>query len=222
MFDRRSESEIQREIQAEKATRLGQLAAASRELLDVLGTYTRIIEIVIALSIIAIVASLLWPRLIKARHAAYVTTCLEPLNQLGLAMEMYNMDYRAYPPAETWHETLRSYLGPLESKAAPFKCAADRTSDPTSYYYLPVPLLPRGWSKWPSFDTPMLVDELHHPFKTTILWYDGHQSAIDKLEWVRMRREKYQIRRDLDHAKWLRFVPSPGETAEATSGAAGG
>ncbi len=51
--------------------------------------------------IIAIVAAFLWPSFLQARHAAYVTTCLAKLNELGLAMEMYRMDYGGYPAAET-------------------------------------------------------------------------------------------------------------------------
>ncbi len=54
-----------------------------------------------------------------------------------------------------------------------------------------------------------LVDELYHPTKTTVLWYDGHQTAVDKLDWLKMRREKYQIKRDPEHPEWFFFVPSP-------------
>ncbi len=207
MLDRRSDREVVRETQEANATRFGQLASATREMLDALRAYTHLVEFLIVVSIIAMVAVFLWPNYLQARHTAYVTTCLMKLNQLGLAMEMYRMDYGGYPVAETWHIALREHLGTLEEGVDPFKCRADATPDRTSYCYLDRSLLRGGQRQWPTTDTPMLVDELHHPFKATILWYDGHQTAVDKLEWVHMRRDKYQIRRDFTHPKRFCFMP---------------
>lgn len=183
-----------------------------QEVFTALRAYTRLIEFLVVISIIAVVAAGLWPSLLQARHAAHVTTCLANLNQLGQAMEMYHMDYAAYPPAERWHQALRGHLGSFEDeKANPFKCAADTTSDLSSYCYLDLPLLPRAQRRRSSTDLPMLVDELHHPFKATVLWYDQHQTVVDKLDWLEMRRDNYRIRRDLAHPEWLCFVPIPSE-----------
>ncbi len=106
MLDRRSDREIQYELEQARATRLGQIATASREILEGLRTYARLVELLVVISIISTVAAFLWPRFLQARDAAYVTTCLEKLNELGLAMEMYRIDYDAYPPPEKWHVAL--------------------------------------------------------------------------------------------------------------------
>ena len=219
--------EIVEDITDTSATALGRTASAVQEVLTALRAYTRLIEFLVVISIIAVVAALLWPSLLQARHAAYVTTCLAKLNQLGQAMEMYHMDYGAYPRAEGWHEALRGHLGSFEDenggdealrgrlgsfedeKVNPFKCAADTTSDLSSYCYLDLSLLPRAQRRRSPTDLPMLVDELHHPFKATVLWYDQHQTVVDKLDWLEMRRDNYRIRRDLAHPEWLCFVPIP-------------
>ena len=207
MLDRRSDREIMREAQEASATRFGQLVSATRDMLDALRAYTHLVEFLIVISIIAIVAAFLWPNYLQARHAADVTTCLVKLNELGLAMEMYRMDYDQYPPAGRWYAALGRHLGDFEERLNPFKCRADTTSNATSYCYLDRSLLRGGQRKWTATNTPMLVDELHHPFKATILWYDGHQTAVDKLEWVHTRRDKYRIRRDLTHREWFCFIP---------------
>lgn len=217
MLDRRSDRDIMRETQEASATRFGQLASATQEILDALRAYTHLVEFLVVISIIAIVAAFLWPNFLQARQAAYVTTCLMKLNQLGVAMEMYYMDYGGYPAAATWHKALRGHLGTFEEKVDPFKCRADTTSDVISYCYLDRSLLWGGPRRWSATDTPMLVDELHHPFKATILWYDGHQTAVDKLEWLHMRRDKYQIRRDLTHPEWFCFMPKELLEAEEAS-----
>jgi len=229
MLDRRSDREIMREAQEASATRFGQLATATRDVLDALRAYTHLVQSLVVVSIIAIVAAFLWPNFLQARHAAYVTTCLVKLNQLGLAMDMYRIDYGDYPPAETWHVALGKHLGDFETETDPlgqrlgdfegedvdpFKCPLDHSADPTSYFYVPDWALPERQGDWSPTDMPMLVDESYHPAKTTILWYDGHQTAVDKLDWIKMRREEYEIRRDPEHPEWFFFVPSPAPVSE--------
>ncbi len=209
MLDRRSDREIQHELEQAKATRFGQLSTASQEILEGLRTYARLVEFLVVISIISIVATFLWPNLLQARQAAYVTTCLMKLHQLGLAMEMYHMDYGQYPPAGPWYAALGNPTDAAEEEARPFKCQLDHSADPTSYFYIPYSVLPPRQQKRPPTDIPMLVDELYHPTKTTILWYDGHRTAVGKLDWINMRREEYQIRRDPEHPEWFFFVPSP-------------
>ncbi|MCK4323751.1 MAG: hypothetical protein KAW89_04425 [Armatimonadetes bacterium] len=240
MLDRRSDREIQHELEQAKATRLGQLATAGQEILEGLRTYARLVEFLVVIGIISIVAAFLWPTYLQAKDAVYVTTCLEKLNQLGMAMQMYHIDYGEYPPAEEWHVALSGHLGDFEEgvdpyagegeaapggdlgdfeeRLNPFKCQLDHSADPTSYFYVPRSVLPWRQRRAPPTDIPMLVDELYHATKTTILWYDGHQTAVDKLDWIKMRSEKYQIRRDPQHPEWFFFVPSsaqvPGQEAQ--------
>ena len=214
MLDRRSDREIQHELQEAKATRLGQLATAGQEILEGLRTYARLAEFLVVISIISIVAAFLWPKFLQARHAAYVTTCLMKLHQLGLAMDMYRMDYGHYPPAGQWYAALGKSVSATEEEARPFKCQLDHSADPTSYFYVPRSVLPWRQRNWSLTDMPMVVDESYHPTKTTILWYDGHQTAVDKLDWIKMRREEYQIKRDLEHPEWFFFVPSAAPMSE--------
>jgi len=217
MLDRRSDREVQYELEQAKATRFGRLATASRDVLEGLHTYVHLVEFLMVISIISIVAAFLWPNLLQARQAAYVTTCLMKLNQLGLAMDMYRMDYGDYPPVGQWYAALGKSMSAAEAKTRPFKCQLDHSADPTSYFYLPDWVLPKRQEDWSPTDMPMLVDEAYHSTKTTVLWYDGHQTAVDKLEWVHMRRDKYQIRRDFIHPEWFCFMPTELLEAEETS-----
>ncbi len=209
MLDRRSDREIQRELAQAKATRLSQMSSAGQEIFEAIRAHTHMVQFLIVVSIISVLVALLLPNFLQAKQAAYVTTCLEKLRQLGLAMEMYRMDYEQYPPAEQWYAALGKPMDAAEKEARPFKCQLDHSADPTSYFYVPHSVLPPRQQKRPPTDIPMLVDELYHPTKTTILWYDGHETAVDKLDWIKMRREEYQIRRDPEHPEWFFFVPSP-------------
>lgn len=219
MLDRRPDRQIQREVEQARKARLEGIARPAREVLDALHTYSHLVEFLVVISIIAIVASLLWPNLIQARRAAYVTTCLEKLNELGLAMEMYHIDYGGYPEAYKWYESLAEHMGSMEAGVKPLKCELDHTPAPTSYCYLPLFALPNKLQNWPATDIPMLVDEQYHRDKTTILWRDGHKSAMDKVRWLDMRNDLYRIRRDPQHPEWMCFVPLAEEPTEQGSAA---
>ena len=218
MLDRRPESQIQQEIEAAQATRFGRLATATQEVLSALRTYSHLVEFMVAVCIIAVVAAILWPKYLRAKDLSLVTVCLANLNQLGVAMELYNIDYGAYPAPRRWHQALRSHLGPLEDDVDPFKCKVDRTAAPTSYYYLDASLLAGEQQNRPLTDIPMLVDETYHANVATVLWYDGHQNRVDKLDWLDLRTDVLQIQRDADHPEWMCFVPSAGQTEAAAGG----
>ena len=214
MLDRRSDREIQQEIEQARAARLSQLSSAGQEIFEAIRAHTHMVQFLVVVGIISVLVAILLPNFLQAKQAAYVTTCLEKLRQLGLAMEMYRMDFDEYPPAEQWYAALARPMSAAEKEARPFKCQLDRTADPTSYFYIPYAVLPPHQRQRPPTDIPMLVDELYHPTKTTILWYDGHQTAVDKFDWISMRREEYQIRRDPEHPEWFFFVPSPAASSE--------
>jgi len=77
-----------------------------------------LIELLVVVAIIAILAAMLLPALAAAREKARRTSCMNNLNQMGKAMEMYTSDYGSYLPSWTgWgtshcspnrHETLVS------------------------------------------------------------------------------------------------------------------
>lgn len=58
-----------------------------------------LVKILIVLSIIGVLAALLWPVLAGARETARTTQCSANLRQIGLALQMYVSDHgRRYPP----------------------------------------------------------------------------------------------------------------------------
>jgi prepilin-type N-terminal cleavage/methylation domain-containing protein/prepilin-type processing-associated H-X9-DG protein len=61
-----------------------------------------LIELLVVIAIIAILAAMLLPSLEKARENARRAVCVQRLNEIGKALEMYSLDYNEmYPPSYT-------------------------------------------------------------------------------------------------------------------------
>jgi prepilin-type N-terminal cleavage/methylation domain-containing protein len=93
-----------------------------------------LVELLVAIAIVGLLASLLLPALSGAKSAARRTVCLGNLKQLNLALHLYADEHRLLPrtnPASAvlYRELIKPYLG-LKHRSAPsdqsFVCPADR------------------------------------------------------------------------------------------------
>jgi prepilin-type N-terminal cleavage/methylation domain-containing protein len=95
-----------------------------------------IIELTIVISIIAILAAILFPVFAKAREAARSSSCKSNLYQIGLALQMYARDHDGRLPPN--HNDLKPLMVPYVNGAGIFRCPSDSFSA-TSGLTLPVP-----------------------------------------------------------------------------------
>jgi prepilin-type processing-associated H-X9-DG protein len=76
-----------------------------------------LVEILIIISVIALLAALLFPVIANVREQARITTCASNLRQTGLAIQQYAIDHRGFyptinPPRPncTWVDKLAPYV----------------------------------------------------------------------------------------------------------------
>lgn len=102
-----------------------------------------LIELLVVIAIIAILASILFPVLTKARDKARQTQCITNVRQLAIAIQMYVQENGSRYPSRTWDADIRTYVG----SDAIFKCPNDPTGDvgtPNSYGYNGLLVTPSG------------------------------------------------------------------------------
>ncbi len=88
-----------------------------------------LIELLVVIAIIAILASLLLPGLSRAKDTAKSAKCKSNLRQIGIGLNMYVLDFSAYPMGGAfrgweglirtgWQKVLREYSGePVHSRS---------------------------------------------------------------------------------------------------------
>lgn len=83
-----------------------------------------LVELLVVISIIALLVSILMPALSKAREAAKALLCLSQLKQIGLAGHLYSMDNDGYhlpaydPYSNSWPGIVMGYLSNGQITAA--------------------------------------------------------------------------------------------------------
>jgi len=175
-------------------------------------------KFIVAPVIIIIVASILFPVIIRARKPSLETRCMAKLRQVGSAVAMYTDDHDgAYPLRSTWHQAIRSYIDspdPAErvlpgSSLDPLKCPSDPSDYPVSYLYLDRSQLGYSKANLSESVTPLAVDEYFHEH-ATLVYYDGHVERLEKQLWLHQRNRQWEVRRDLDHPASFSYEPMPG------------
>ncbi|OGV48962.1 MAG: hypothetical protein A2017_09020 [Lentisphaerae bacterium GWF2_44_16] len=95
-----------------------------------------LVELLIVISIIAILAALLLPALRQARDKASEIVCAGNLKQMGLGLEMYSSDWNDYTPI--WYDgqyTWMAHIGYcINAGKKTFDCPSNKLNDSAGYY----------------------------------------------------------------------------------------
>jgi prepilin-type N-terminal cleavage/methylation domain-containing protein/prepilin-type processing-associated H-X9-DG protein len=110
-----------------------------------------LIELLVVLSIVSVLAAILFPAFSKARENAHQIVCMSNLRQIGLAFSLYLQDYdETFPCAQDpvsvspyywlwmgrgWRKLLTPYIGNLNILYCPSDSTAPVKWEATSYGY---------------------------------------------------------------------------------------
>lgn len=84
------------------------------------------VELLVVISIIAILAAILFPVFAQAREKTRQMSCRGNLHQIGLALQMYSRDYDGRLPA--LHNDLGALMLPYVNGVTVFRCPSDSDS----------------------------------------------------------------------------------------------
>jgi competence protein ComGC len=92
-----------------------------------------LVELLIVVSILALLIAVLLPGLRQAREQTKITVCASRLREIGLAWRAYKSDHGGEYPAElNVHRKFRVYLDPYAGIPEVFRCPSDRMIWPRS------------------------------------------------------------------------------------------
>jgi len=84
----------------------------------------------LSLLMLPLFAALMLPALAKAKQRAQSIQCVSQMKQLALGLRLYANDNKdTFPPADTWCDSIQSYVG----KQQIFQCKADRSGQRSSF-----------------------------------------------------------------------------------------
>jgi prepilin-type N-terminal cleavage/methylation domain-containing protein/prepilin-type processing-associated H-X9-DG protein len=157
-----------------------------------------LVELLVVITIIAVLAALLFPVLNSARHKAWETACASNLRQLSLAVDMYAQDHdERFPPSHTiahepyasWREAIQPYVrdrGILACPAWEHRGAkgAELRPELQATYAMNAWLAPPDRTMvGGAAGTPASLAEIVHPAATVLLCDAGYSNSPVALDF---------------------------------------
>lgn len=129
-----------------------------------------LVELLVVITIIAILAAMLLPALARSKESAHRSTCISNLKQIGQCLQMYTDDYDgAIPPKRIADQTDCMIWDGLTGKA--FGLGLTLTRETADIAFCPsadvhTPDGPRGISHWGTKGGQSVMSSFHYRFDT--------------------------------------------------------
>lgn len=180
-----------------------------------------LIELLVVITIIVILAAILFPVFAQAREAARQSVCLSNIRQIGMAAAMYIQDYdEVMPPLAYWsmcrwaRRNKQQYGDGCNDVPSQNKCGCVSLSD-TGCEAAGWPCADpprwwgRGWTVWPSILKPYFVnmDLLTCPSRATPIKTNGGMNAGYLWSGYSMNDAYGSVREDWDsYMPWVQSL----------------
>lgn len=170
-----------------------------------------LIEVLVVVAIIALLVSVLLPSLAAARRQARAVVCMNNCKQIGLAAQMYAMQYKdTFPPSahggepdpKTWwlHVLTRFIKTPLL-----FKCPEDSAQNFLDWSKALPPATELNHYRWASYAVNYLVVSPTDGDNNPITPYSERLSRIRRPQYVVLVGESQDSLLQVDHIHPERF-----------------